>query len=194
MTISTTSKLLQDGMQTDNNTHHHYNNSLTNMSIAKPTNPTDSESATDSSTTRSSPLQIHQVRQSDIPTMINIWYKAFDTPSIRSMFPDTPGVRKWWEDDTHYNLQHHPQQKYLKVVDTTSNANANANGRIVAYAKWDLGSMEERGPRTLPFTDEMDQVACNRFFGNMDHERRRLMSGRKHYCTYNHIHASSITG
>lgn len=93
------------------------------------------------------------------------------------MFPDTPGVRKWWEDGIREDILRKPQQTYLKVIDT------NAHGRMVAYAKWDLGSMEERGPRALPFDrEEMDREACGEFYAHMDRERKRLMGDRKHYC------------
>lgn len=138
-------------------------------------NPTDS--VVDESAGRPSNLKVIPASTSDIPDMISVWYAAFTSPSLRRMFPDTPSVRKWWEDGIREDLLRKPQQTYLKVIDT------NAHGRMVAYAKWDLGSMEARGPRALPFDrEEMDREACGEFYARMDRERKRLMGDRKHYC------------
>jgi hypothetical protein len=34
----------------------------------------------------------------DIPTMIDIWFAAFTDPTMQRLWPDTSGVREWWED------------------------------------------------------------------------------------------------
>lgn len=151
---------------------------------SKMVNPTDSAKDEPSGQRRPSNLKVIPAALSDIPNIISVWYAAFNTPNLRQMFPDTPGVRKWWETANRDDIINKEHQTYLKVVDTA------AGGRLVAYAKWDLGSMEERGPRVPPFNEEMDQEACRRFFGNMDHERKRLMGGRKHYCMYLFISVS----
>ena len=145
-------------------------------------NPNPTDSAMDESTPRPSGFKVIPVSTSDIPELVSIKNAAFAaTPETDQLFPDKPSVRKWWADGIEGDLLYKPQQSYLKVVDTK------ADGRIVAYAKWDLGSMEERGPRFAPFVDDMDHKSCGEFVEGMDRSRRRLMGDRKHYCTQNHF-------
>ncbi|KAL4932398.1 GNAT family N-acetyltransferase [Aspergillus undulatus] len=77
-----------------------------------------------------------------------IWFIAFTDPAPRRLWPDTPGVRGWWDEANSNDLRENPFQKYVKVVGTEM-------GRIAAYAKWDLSTPEERGRRYPPWHADM---------------------------------------
>lgn len=65
---------------------------------------------------------------------------------MRTLWPGTPGVRKWWADSIRDDLLNKPFHSYIKIVDTES-ADAHGKPRLVAYAKWDMSTIEERGAR-----------------------------------------------
>lgn len=121
----------------------------------------------------STALHIEPIILDDIPQITELWYTVFGTPEMLHLFPDTPGLRQWWDGANRHDLQHKPAQKYLKAVDES--------GKMVAYAKWDL-AVQERGERFPPWHAESDQEACERFFGGLDEGRERLVVGRKCYC------------
>ncbi|KAL2110471.1 hypothetical protein VUR80DRAFT_1147 [Thermomyces stellatus] len=80
---------------------------------------------------------------------------------MRTLWPGTPGVRKWWADSIRDDLLNKPFHSYIKIVDTES-ADAHGKPRLVAYAKWDMSTIEERGAR-------------------LNSERWRVMGDRKRY-------------
>lgn len=121
----------------------------------------------------SNSLRIEPVTLDDIPQITQLWYKVFNMPEMQRLFPDTPGLRQWWDNANRHDLLHKPGQKYVKVADET--------GRVVAYAKWDL-AIEERGDRFPPWHADSDRLACDAFFGGLEKDRVRLMEGKKHYC------------
>lgn len=124
---------------------------------------------------RDNSLRTEPVTLDDIPQITQLWYNVFSMPEMRALFPDTPGLRQWWDDTNRHDLLHKPGQKYLKVVDE--------NGQMAAYAKWDLAP-EERGRRFPPWHADSDRKSCDAFFGGMEKERLRLLGGRKHYCRF----------
>lgn len=121
------------------------------------------------------PLRIEPVTLEDIPQITELWYNIFSMPEMRALFPDTPGLRQWWDDTNRHDLLNKPGQKYLKVVDE--------NGKMAAYAKWDL-DLDRRGDRFPPWHPDSDSKACDAFFGGMEVARLKLVGGRKHYCRY----------
>ncbi|KAL4936408.1 hypothetical protein BDV06DRAFT_93617 [Aspergillus oleicola] len=130
-------------------------------------------------------LKLSPVTPSDIPTLTTIWFAAFTDPGLRRLWPDTPGVRGWWDEANSSDLQNKPFQKYVKVVDTAIPASDRqgqaGEGRIVAYAKWDTSTPEERGRRYPPWHAEMPSDECDRFFEREESERGRLMGETRHY-------------
>ncbi|OGM51085.1 hypothetical protein ABOM_000373 [Aspergillus bombycis] len=108
-----------------------------------------------------SPLRLEHATLEDIPELIDVWYNAFNTPEMLAIWPNTPGVRQWWDEANRHDMLHKPQEKYLKVVDTR-------NGRIAAYAKWSLETAEERGPRFPPWHPDMNPERNDAFIGNME--------------------------
>ncbi|KAL4954834.1 acyl-CoA N-acyltransferase [Aspergillus filifer] len=127
-------------------------------------------------------LKLLPVDPTDIPTLTNIWFAAFTDPSLRRLWPDTPGVRSWWDLANGSDLRSKPFQKYIKVIETDVSApNNHGEGRVVAYAKWDTSTPEERGQRYPPWHDDMPGSECDAFFKREECERVRLMGGIKHY-------------
>lgn len=117
----------------------------------------------------------------DIPAITELWFAAFTDPEFRRMWPDTSGVRTWWDDTNRHDMVNKPFQRYLKVVDPSS-TDASGRARIIAYAKWDLAMIEDRGRRYLPWHEDMAAEECDAFFEREDKERQRLMGEQKHYC------------
>ncbi|EWC46358.1 hypothetical protein DRE_04301 [Drechslerella stenobrocha 248] len=115
-------------------------------------------------------LIVDTVAIDDISTIVSIWYKAFCSPDMRRMFPDTPGVRKWWDETIRMDLLEKPQQMYLKVM---------AEDEIVGYAKWDLCTTVDR---YLPWHPDMDQDACNSLTTFTKKERDRVVGNKRYYC------------
>lgn len=122
-----------------------------------------------------STLKIKLVEPDDIPTITELWYKAFSIPHNLKMFPDTPGVRQWWDEAHRQDILHNPHRRYLKVVDVTSPA------FIVAYAKWDLNP-QQSGPRFPPWHEESYHRACNELFGMLEKEQNKFFGDKQFYC------------
>lgn len=118
-----------------------------------------------------SPLKLDLVTVDDSPSLMDLWFAAFSDPGSRRLFPNTPGVRKWFEDAIYQDLLQRPFQIYLKVVDSGSK---DADGRppIAAYAKWDFSTPEERGPRSPPWHDDIPKELCQAFVGRGESNRK----------------------
>jgi hypothetical protein len=122
-----------------------------------------------------STLEIKLVEPGDISAITELWYNAFNIPQNLKMFPDTPGVRQWWNEAHRQDILHNPHRRYLKVVDVAS------PGFIVAYAKWDLNP-QQSGPRLPPWHEESDHQACNELFGMLEKERNKFFGEKQFYC------------
>ncbi|KAJ5101412.1 hypothetical protein NUU61_003634 [Penicillium alfredii] len=125
-------------------------------------------------------LKLELVTSEDIPALIDLWFRVFTDPSMQHLFPDTPGVCEWWTDANRHDLVHKPFQRYLKIIDPDS-IDDQGRPRMVAYAKWDLGSLDVRGSRFPPWHEDMPGRDCEQFFGRLDSERRVIMGERKHF-------------
>ncbi|KAK3363176.1 acetyltransferase [Lasiosphaeria hispida] len=127
-------------------------------------------------------LKLEGATADDIPALVEIWFAAFHTdPTLARLWPDTRGVRKWWEDANRDDMLNKPVfHRYIKIVDTES-ADLQCEPRIAAWAKWDLSMPEERGRRYPPWHEDMPAGECDVFFGREETERRRVMGGLKHF-------------
>lgn len=124
------------------------------------------------------PLKLELATIEDVPELVRLWYNAFSIPSLLAIWPDTPGVRQWWESAIRYDMLHKPREKYLKVVDSQT-------GRIAAYAKWSLETSKERGPRFPPWHPDMDARRNEEFFQRLEDVRNHLVGdGRKNFCKF----------
>lgn len=128
-----------------------------------------------------SSLVLQPATLDDIPDLTALWFMSFTTPTVRHLWPDTPGVRKWLADANRGDMTEKSYQKYVKVVDPESK-DANGRPRIVAYAKWDLAMPDERGSRFPPWHEDMHSQDCDNFFNAMEINRKRIFGDTKHYC------------
>ncbi|PYH49800.1 acyl-CoA N-acyltransferase [Aspergillus saccharolyticus JOP 1030-1] len=116
-----------------------------------------------------SPLRLEFATVEDLPEITDLWYNAF-SPSMLFLWPDTPGVREWWNEANRHDMLHKPKSKYLKVIDTTQ------NGRIVAYAKWSFETAKERGPRWPAWHPDMDAATMDRFLLHLETNRANAVA------------------
>ncbi|KAH8422427.1 uncharacterized protein LDX57_000181 [Aspergillus melleus] len=121
-----------------------------------------------------STLKLQPVTLDDIPSLTDLFYDAFGIPENLQMFPDTPGVRKWWTEANRTWLLEKPDSRMLKVVDTRH------PGRIVAYAKWNLAAHKYE-PRFPPWHEESDRELCGKLFGITQEHREKVLGEREHY-------------
>lgn len=134
-----------------------------------------------SSVAEDSPLVLELATLEDIPALTKLWYEAFTDPAVRLIWPDTPGVRKWWDDANREDMIDRPFQHYVKVIDPRSK-DANGRPRIAAYAKWDLSMPEERGRRFPPWHEDMNKQNCDDFLTTLEENRKRVFGDSKNYC------------
>ncbi|KAF4973201.1 hypothetical protein FSARC_453 [Fusarium sarcochroum] len=125
-------------------------------------------------------LKLEEATLEDVPVLTEVWFAAFTDPGMRRLWPDTPGVRKWWDDANRDDLLHKPFHRYVKVVDPET-IDANGRPRIAAFAKWDTSMPAERGRRYPPWAEDMPSQVCDEFFAREEEERLRVMGEQKHY-------------
>ncbi|KAF7717713.1 GNAT domain-containing protein [Penicillium ucsense] len=119
-------------------------------------------------------LMIQPVTVDEIPAITQLWYTAFNIPINLRMFPDTPGVRAWWNEANRHDVLDNPLRKLFKVVDPFT------PDQIIAYAKWDLDPSES-GARFPPWHEESDRETCERLFTGLGEKRRAFLGPRKHF-------------
>ncbi|KAL4975998.1 acyl-CoA N-acyltransferase [Aspergillus desertorum] len=135
-----------------------------------------------SNITHSSSFTLSPVLSPDIPALTTIWFAAFNDSAIGQLFPDTPGVRAWLTAANQCDLNSKPFQKYVKIVDSSArDERGQKYERIVAYAKWDLATPEERGRRYPLWHGDMPAGQCDEFFEREERERERVMGRIRHY-------------
>ncbi|KAF5013960.1 hypothetical protein FDECE_89 [Fusarium decemcellulare] len=127
-------------------------------------------------------LILEEATVDDVPALTELWYAAFTDPGVRHLWPDTPGVRKWWDDANREDFINKKEfQHYIKIVDPKSK-DGRGRPRIAAYAKWDLATPKERGPRYPPWSEDMPIQACDAFIERLENSRLQVMAGqKKHY-------------
>lgn len=121
------------------------------------------------------PLTIQAVALEDIPALSQLWYTAFSIPVNLRMFPDTPGIREWWDKANRHDLLHNPYRKYFEIVDP------GMPDFLVGYAKWDLDPSAS-GEKFPPWHEDSDQEACEHLFSIVSENRKDFFGDRKHYC------------
>ncbi|KAM0346228.1 hypothetical protein ACHAPU_005653 [Fusarium lateritium] len=125
-------------------------------------------------------LELSEVTLEDVPGLTQTWFAAFTDPGIRRIWPDTPAVRRWWDDANRHDLTHKPFQRYIKIVDPDSQDDL-GRPHVAAFAKWDTSMPQERGRRYPPWTDDQPRQTCDDFIAKEENERLRVMGDQKHY-------------
>ncbi|KAJ4262908.1 hypothetical protein NW762_006521 [Fusarium torreyae] len=126
-------------------------------------------------------LVLQEATLDDVPALSELWYAAFTEPGVRYLWPDTPSTRKWWDLANSEDLMNKSFQHYIKIIDRKSKDDQ-GRPRIAAYAKWDLSTPKERGPRYPPWSEDMPIQACDAFIERLENARQQVMVGqKKHY-------------
>ena len=100
---------------------------------------------------------------------------------MRRAQPDTPLVRKFWDETNTYSLND-PDVRLMVVVDSTVSPE-----RIIALGRFRLSSSEKKEDldagtwSAIPLTSDHDAEMCDAFIDFTVLCRRKVMSGRKHY-------------
>jgi hypothetical protein len=124
----------------------------------------------------SSGMKLENFTLDDIPDAIAMNYAAFPKESSQKIMPDTAGARQWWIDVyRHDYLNRQPHSRFIKVVEAS-------DGGMIAYARWDSASLEDRGPRYPAWHADMDHQACDLFVDQTDGARKQMMKNEPHYC------------
>ncbi|EXF84752.1 acetyltransferase [Colletotrichum fioriniae PJ7] len=128
-------------------------------------------------TKKENTLKLEEATLDDIPALTETWFAAFaDDEVIRRLWPDTLGVRAWWDNANGGNMRAKPFQRFVKVVDVSSIAGSGTEEtderggkggggggggrpRIAAWAKWDTSMPAERGRRYPPWAEDMPSEA-----------------------------------
>ncbi|KAK1528371.1 acetyltransferase [Colletotrichum paranaense] len=156
-------------------------------------------------TKKENTLKLEEATLDDVPALTETWFAAFAGDEVISrLWPDTPGVRAWWDEANGGDMAAKTFQRFVKVVDVSSVATvtgtAKAEGgdrgggkgeeggggrpRIAAWAKWDTSTLAERGRRYPPWAGDMPSEVCDVFFAREEAERGRVMGDERHYCEF----------
>lgn len=127
------------------------------------------------STVPATPLEVQPVTPEDIATLSEIFAETFNSPHDQVMFPDTPGIRSWWDEANLHDLLHKPGVRYVKVVDPA------APSAIFAYSKWDFDPAV-RGDRFPAWHADSNASECDAFFGACERARTAIMQDQKYFC------------
>jgi len=123
-------------------------------------------------------LSIRPVKETDIPSLIVVYYHAFNAPFFRHFTPDTPALRRWWHASWQLSLAN-PNDRNFAVEEL-------ATGKIVAFSRWMLPQDDGNTERPWPDLDEKDwdMEIAEPFFGGMERNHVELMGKRKHWCKF----------
>ncbi|KAH6685432.1 acetyltransferase [Plectosphaerella plurivora] len=125
-------------------------------------------------------LSVEPALLEDVPTLVELWYASFADSSLLKFWPDTPGLRAWWEGAHSHDIANKPFQRYVKMVDPAT-LDAQGRPRIAAWVKWDLSMPEERGARYPPWHEETPAELIDKHMETLENGRVRVMGTQKHY-------------
>jgi hypothetical protein len=131
------------------------------------------------------PLEMIPATPADGAELTEIFYAAFMGDFNRTMFPDTPDVTAWWEQNFHDTIKRsiaaETNEVILKVVDSDQ-------GAIVAFAKWKCPTSADRDrherEESVVWAPSCDGELCDRFFSGMEELHGKWMGDRPHYCMF----------
>jgi hypothetical protein len=64
-------------------------------------------------------VELFMATTENLQAISSVWYTVFSIPFILKRFPDTPTVRKWWDDHDQDDMENKPAAKYLIVKDVS---------------------------------------------------------------------------
>jgi hypothetical protein len=139
----------------------------------------------------------------DIPSIVDIWYAAFRSPTSLRVLPETPAVKSWLASSMRRNIMGEDGggTTYIVVKEEKS-------GRVGAFARWFLESGESDGadegkrPKKRNGVSTWwerwvgeggslgegieEEVLGDEFFEPMQRQHEVVVGGRPHYCNTPH--------
>ena len=121
----------------------------------------------------------------DIPGILEVWYKSFNSPGILTIFPDSPTGRHWISESISRDFRNVSNNTLYMIMTDDLN-----EGAVVAYSKWivhpgggPVPGWEERWGKELP--EDMDvAMVSGAFFEPMARQHAAVTQDRPHYCDY----------
>ncbi|CAI7591194.1 unnamed protein product [Penicillium glandicola] len=127
-------------------------------------------------------LEIYPASPSDAPQLTQVFYASFRSDLDTTMFPNTPDVTEWWENDFSAGIKRslagETNDVFLKVTEGSE------DGAIVAFAKWKrpvLAADRDRHEEQIVWAPSSDKELCDRFFYGMEAQHEKWMGERPHY-------------
>lgn len=130
-------------------------------------------------------LEVHPASPTDASDLTKVFYATFVGPVNETMFPQTPDVTEWWENEFRENIARslvgEIPEVFLKVTEGSE------DGAIVAFAKWKrpVSADRDRHETQEPvWPASSDKELCDRFFHGMEAQHGLWMGERPHYCKF----------
>lgn len=128
-------------------------------------------------------FEIQDAVPADAAELTQTFFATFGGDFNRTMFPQTPDVTTWWEqnfkDLARRTLAKEGDEVLLKVTDET--------GAIAGFAKWKRPVGADRDlheDEPVAWAPSCDKDLCERFFSGMDAQHQKWMEDRPHYCKF----------
>ena len=130
-------------------------------------------------------FQIRPATKDDVPAMTDVFFHSFNAPFWQYFIPDTPYMRRWWDEAWTIGLDN-PTDRTFVAVDTAN------SDKVIGFSRWmapqDDGNQERKWPDMAP-EDQWDMEIVGRFFGGMDENRKELMGTKPHWSTLDTLEA-----
>lgn len=123
-------------------------------------------------------LKILPCTPADVPTIVSIYFSAFQNPVALAAFPDVPSVRQWWTDMLNEEITD-PNAVFVKVLDTE-------NDEVIAWGQWNKpadGDEEDEEDNLPRWPEGGDKELCEEFFGGLAAKHETAVKGR-HWCEF----------
>jgi hypothetical protein len=126
-------------------------------------------------------------RPEDIPGIVDVWFKAFNTPEMLQVFPDSPTGREWATNSVSQMMNDEDKNTVFMIITEDIDQNE-AKGRVLAYSQWivhpgggPIPPWNERWSADLA-QDMKEEVVDGIFFQPMARQHAAVTGQRPHYC------------
>ncbi|KAF2140367.1 uncharacterized protein K452DRAFT_230703 [Aplosporella prunicola CBS 121167] len=122
------------------------------------------------------PLEVLPATPADVPAIVDVYFRAFQTGFAHTLLQDTPAVREWWGDGMAHAMTHDADAYFLKAVDTDG-------GQLVAFARWVRPRAQPQTEASLPptFPEGANERLFRDFIGELFVRRMQLMGATPHW-------------
>ncbi|RDW58616.1 hypothetical protein BP6252_13092 [Coleophoma cylindrospora] len=127
-------------------------------------------------------FSLRAATEQDIPGMIDVWFKSFNTPDFLCVFPDSLTTRNWIAESMSRDFKYTSRNTFYMVI-----ANDAKEPAIVTFSKWTVHpgggpvpGWQERWVKEL--AEDMDiEIVSGEFFEPMERQHTATMQDRPHY-------------